>query len=280
MQIYVLFIMNLKTLSPEPIILYLSGFMRVLLKCLQALYSLYALIVWLGIMFLILPPIVLVSFLGKVRGGNIVFYFLRFWAHVWFPAVGIFVSKKWNGPKSNDPCIYLANHSSYLDAALAVKVMPLAFRPLGKSELSKIPLFGLIYSRSVVPVDRKTARGRAQSMKDMMYMLQHQVSLLIFPEGTTNETDQPLLPFHTGAFRIAIETKTPIRPVLYVDNRARLDKIKFMSLKPGPCRVVFLPVVPVEGLTMEDVPQLKKQVRQMMEEELRKYRTYPSLQTI
>ena len=78
MQIYVIFNMNAKTLSPEPIILYLSGFMRVLLKCLQALYSLYALIVWLGIMFLILPPIVLVSFLGKVRGGNIVFYFLRF----------------------------------------------------------------------------------------------------------------------------------------------------------------------------------------------------------
>lgn len=254
--------------------------MGVLLKCLQALYSLYALIIWLAIMFLILPPIVLVSFLGKVRGGNIVFYFLRFWAHVWFPAVGIIVKKTWKSPQTNDPCIYLANHSSYLDAALAVKVMPLPFRPLGKSELSKIPLFGLIYSRSVVPVDRKTARSRAQSMKDMLYMIRRNVSLLIFPEGTTNETEQPLLPFHSGAFRIAIETQTQIRPVLYVDNHARLAKIKFMSLNPGPCRVVFLPPVPVAGLTMEDVPQLKKQIRQMMEDELRKHRNYPALQAI
>lgn len=254
--------------------------MHVLLKCFRALYSVYALIVWLAIMFLILPPIVLVSFLGKVKGGNIVFYFLRFWAHVWFPAVGIFVRKTWKAPKSNDPCIYLANHSSYLDAALAVKVMPLPFRPLGKSELSRIPLFGLIYSRSVVPVDRSTAKGRAQSMRDMLYMIKRNVSLLIFPEGTTNETEQPLLPFHSGAFRIAIETQTPIRPVLYVDNHARLAKIKFLSLNPGPCRVVFLPLVPVEGLTMEDVPHLKKQVRHMMEEELRKYRNYPALQAI
>jgi 1-acyl-sn-glycerol-3-phosphate acyltransferase len=254
--------------------------MHVLLKCFRALYSVYALIVWLAIMFLILPPIVLVSFLGKVKGGNIVFYFLRFWAHVWFPAVGIIVRKTWKAPKSQEPCIYLANHSSYLDAALAVKVMPLPFRPLGKSELSKIPLFGLIYSRSVVPVNRGTAKGRAQSMRDMLYMIRRNVSLLIFPEGTTNETEQPLLPFHSGAFRIAVETQTPIRPVLYVDNHARLAKIKFLSLNPGPCRVVFLPLVPVKGMTMEDVPQLKKQVRHMMEEELRKYRNYPALQAI
>jgi 1-acyl-sn-glycerol-3-phosphate acyltransferase len=269
-----------RILAAAVIILYLSGFMRVLSKCFQALYSLYALIIWLGIMFLILPPIVLVAFFGKVKGGNVVFYFLRFWAHVWFPATGIRVTKKWVTPKENRPLIYLANHSSYLDAALAVKVMPLPFRPLGKSELSRIPLFGLIYSRSVVPVDRSTAKGRAQSMRDMLYMIRQGVSLLIFPEGTTNETDQPLLPFHSGAFRIAIETQTDIRPVLYVDNRDRLAKIKFMSLNPGPCRVIFLPVVPVQGLTMEDVPKLKKQVRHMMEEELRKYHNYPALQAI
>lgn len=254
--------------------------MRALKKCLRAIYCLYAAIVWLAIMFLILVPIVLVSFFGKVRGGNIVFYFLRFWAHVWFPAVGINVKKTWKSPKTNEPSIYLANHSSYLDAALAVKVMPLPFRPLGKSELSRIPAFGLIYSRSVVPVDRRTAKGRAQSMRDMLYMIGRNVSLLIFPEGTTNETEQPLLPFHSGAFRIAIETQTQIRPVLYVDNHDRLPVMNFLSLNPGPCRVVFLPPVPVKGLTMEDVPQLKKQVRQMMEEELRKYRNYPALQAI
>src|SRR5687768_7673558 len=104
-------------LAAKTIILYLAGFMRVLSKCFQALYSLYALIVWLGIMFLILPPIVLVSFFGKVKGGNVVFYFLRFWAHVWFPATGIRVTKKWVTPYENRPLIYLANHSSYLDAA-------------------------------------------------------------------------------------------------------------------------------------------------------------------
>ncbi|MGX5817559.1 lysophospholipid acyltransferase family protein [Chitinophaga lutea] len=252
--------------------------MRVLLKCLQALYSLYALVIWLGIMFLILPPIVLVSLFGKVAGGNMVFYFLRFWAHVWFPAVGIFVKRTWQTPRTKEPCIYLANHTSYLDAALAVKVMPLPFRPLGKVELSRIPLFGLIYSRSVVPVDRKTTKGRAQSMRDMLYMIRHNVSLLIFPEGTTNESGQPLLPFHSGAFRLAIETQTPIRPVLYVDNHARLAKMHMMALRPGPCRVVFLPQVPVAGLTMDDVPRLKKQVRQMMDEALRSYRSFPELE--
>jgi 1-acyl-sn-glycerol-3-phosphate acyltransferase len=245
-------------------------------KIIRFFYSVYALIIWLAIMFLILIPIIIVSFLGKVRGGNFVSYFLRFWAHAWFPMVGIWVTKKWIGPKPKGPCIYLANHTSYLDAALAVKVMPLPFRPLGKVELSKAPIFGLIYSRSVVPVDRKSARGRAQSIKDMLFMIQHKVSLLIFPEGTTNETPKPLIPFHNGAFRIAIETQTQICPVLYVDNRFRLAKMKFLSLTPGPCRVVFLPPVSVEGLTIDDLPALKQQVYEQMEAALRTYHNFPN----
>lgn len=252
--------------------------MRVISNVLKGIYVVYAGIVWLAIMLVILLPIVAVSFLGKVRGGNMVFYFLRFWAHVWFPAVGIFVSRKWKTPRTKEPCIYIANHASYLDAALAVKVMPLPFRPLGKSELSKVPLFGMIYSRSVVPVDRSSARGRVQSVRDMMYMLQHKVSLLIFPEGTTNNSGQPLLPFHQGAFRIAIETQTDIRPVLYVDCRARLQELNPMSLNPGKCRVVFLETVPVKGMKIEDVPALRQKVYDMMDAELRKYRSFPALQ--
>ncbi len=77
--------------------------MRVISKVLKGIYVVYAGIVWLAIMLVILLPIVAVSFLGKVRGGNLVFYFLRFWAHVWFPAVGIFVSRKWKTPEPRSP---------------------------------------------------------------------------------------------------------------------------------------------------------------------------------
>lgn len=54
--------------------------MNFLLKPLRVIYVIYAAAVFLGIMFLILPPIFLASLLGKQKGGNIIFYFLRFWA--------------------------------------------------------------------------------------------------------------------------------------------------------------------------------------------------------
>lgn len=243
--------------------------MKLLLKPLHVVYIIYASTVFLGIMFLILPFIFLASFLGKVRGGNIVFYFLRFWSHTWFPAVGIIVKRtyKWDR-KDKTPYLYVVNHCSYLDAALAVQVMRLPFRPLGKIEMQKIPFFGFIYKQSVVPVDRSDARGRSRSVREMIAVLKHGISILIFPEGTTNSTDKILQPFHNGAFRIAIETQTPIQPVLYLDNRERLPAVGF-NLNPGRCRVVYLPPVPVEGLTMEDLPALKQRVFQIMEQELK-----------
>jgi len=164
------------------------------------------------------------------------------------------------------------NHRSYLDAAIAVKVMPLPFRPLGKIEMKKIPFFGFIYKQSVVLVDRSSAVGRSNSVREMIYMIKQGVSILIFPEGTTNESEQLLTPFHNGAFRIAIETQTPLKPVLYLDSGTRFPHHhKKMSLTPGRCRVLFLPSVPVEGLTMEDLPALKQRVFNIMEDALKQY---------
>lgn len=253
--------------------------MNLLLKPLRVIYVIYAAVIYLGIMFLILPPIFLASLLGKHKGGNIIFYFLRFWAHAWFPMVGMPVKRIYKCEKDNDPCIFVVNHRSYLDAAIAVKVMRLPFRPLGKVELSKVPAFGFIYKNSVVAVDRSSAPARARSVREMMSALKAGISILVFPEGTTNESNQPLRPFHNGAFRMAIEMQIPIKPVLYLDAGERLPA-NFMKISPGKCRVVFLPPVSVTGLTLDDINTLKQKVYDIMDTELRKYKEYPTLQPV
>ncbi|RAJ83283.1 1-acyl-sn-glycerol-3-phosphate acyltransferase [Chitinophaga dinghuensis] len=252
--------------------------MKLLLKLLRVIYVVYAAIIFLGIMFLILPPIFLASLLGKEKGGNIIFYFLRFWAHAWFPLVGMRVTKEHLCKEGNEPCIFVVNHRSYLDAAIAVKVMRLPFRPLGKVEMSKIPFFGFIYKNSVVPVDRSNAPARAKSVREMMSMLKAGISVLMFPEGTTNETEAPLRPFHNGAFRMAIEMQIPLKPVLYVDAGDRFPAGGLMKLNPGKCRVVFLDPIPVDGLTLDDINTLKQRVYDVMDTELRKRRKYPTLE--
>lgn len=253
--------------------------MRFLSKVIRVLYVIWASFWFIGIMLLILPFIVLASFLGRITGGNVIYYFLWFWSRTWFPLVGMFVKKTYVGDHSdNSSMMYAVNHTSYLDAALAVGQVRLPFRPLGKIEMQKIPLFGFIYKHAVVTVDRSSARDRVLSVRKMIDTLKQGVSILIFPEGSTNTTGQPLMPFHNGAFKIAIETQTDIKPILFVDNIDRFPEGKgLLALNPGRVRIVYLPAIPVKGLTIADQNTLKQQVYDVMEAALRQYRTYPEI---
>jgi 1-acyl-sn-glycerol-3-phosphate acyltransferase len=250
--------------------------MNFILILLRGIYVTYAAAIFLAIMFVILPFIFLVSFQGRLKGGNIMAYFMRIWAHIWFAFSGIWCKRIYQGIRKRETCIYVVNHRSYLDAALAAKVMGLPFRSLGKVEMGKIPFFGFIYKKTVVTVDRSSAMARARSVREMMNTLKANISILIFPEGTFNESDQPLREFHNGAFRMAIETQTPIKPVLFVDTAIRLPRKGLLYLSPGPCRVVFLPTVPVTGLSLSDVEDLKQQVFDTMDAALRTYHHYPN----
>jgi len=79
--------------------------------------------------------------------------------------------------------------------------------------------------------------------------------------------------FYDGAFRIAIETQTPIKPLLLPDTLKRLHYKSIFSLTPGICRVIYLEEVTVNGLTMDDLPALKQKVYDMMEAGLIRYNT-------
>ncbi|MBL7764332.1 MAG: hypothetical protein JNL23_12975, partial [Chitinophagaceae bacterium] len=60
-------------------------------------------------------------------------------------------------------------------------------------------------------------------------------------------------------------------PVLFLDAYERMPYESIFSLNPGRCRVVYLDEVPVEGLTMDDMPALKKKLYKLMEEKLIQY---------
>jgi len=96
--------------------------------------------------------------------------------------------------------------------------------------------------------------------------------VFICPEGTFNTTHEPLQRFYDGAFKIAIQTQMPIKPVLFLDTYERLNYDSIFSLNPGRCRAVFLPETSAEGLTMADLDALKNKISDQMEEALRFHR--------
>jgi 1-acyl-sn-glycerol-3-phosphate acyltransferase len=173
------------------------------------------------------------------------------------------------GPDPAKQYVFVANHISYLDIPMILLVVRgRAFRVLGKAEMRKVPIFGYIYSRAVVMVDRSSPDQRSKSARELIGTLRQGISVFIFPEGTFNETHAPLKEFYDGAFRIAIETQTPIKPILFLDTYDRMHYSGIFTLNPGVLRTVYLPEISVEGLGMEDLQALKERVFHIMEAEL------------
>jgi 1-acyl-sn-glycerol-3-phosphate acyltransferase len=94
-------------------------------------------------------------------------------------------------------------------------------------------------------------------------ILKDNVSILIFPEGTQNRSIEPLQPFYSGAFRMAVETGAPIMPMVVV-NAGRLMPPGGLSIKPGKIKVVFGEPIDCSAYTMDRVNELKDHVFQVM----------------
>lgn len=249
--------------------------MKILLKPLQWIYSVYALATFVALMFAVVPFVLAALFFGKIKGGNFIYKVVKVWGYVWYFLMGFRSKNIYEVPHdSSRQYIFVANHSSYMDIPPIFVAFNQPVRVLAKYELSKVPVFGIIYQSAAIMVDRSNARKRAQSIQEMKDYLQKHISVFIFPEGTFNETGAPLKDFYDGAFRIAIETETPLKPALFIDSVDRLHYKSIFTFTPGWCRVVFMEEVSVAGLTMEDLPALKQKVHNQMEAGLRKYRNY------
>ena len=159
--------------------------------------------------------------------------------------------------KPKQPYIVIANHTSMLDIMILLKIFyqPLVF--IGKIELSKIPVFGYLYKKSNIMVDRKSPRSRKEVYNQAVDFIKKGNSIGIYPEGGIPDDKNILLaPFKNGAFRMAIEHKLPILPIVYFDNKRKFPYDIFIG-SPGTLRVKILPVIKTDQLTLKDLNELK-----------------------
>lgn len=246
--------------------------MKILLRPLQWIYSIYAFITFVTVMLLIFPFAIIASFFGRIRGGNMMIRLCMLWADLWFLLILIWHKKIYEVPHDRkEAYIFVSNHISYLDAAILVKAYRQPFRPLGKVEMSKVPVFGLIYRNAIVTVDRSSAANRANSVRILKSVINKGISVMVFPEGTFNMGTTPLKEFYDGAFRVAIEMQTPVKPVLFLDAYRRMPYESIFLMTPGRSRILYLDEISVAGYTLEDLEKLKKEVYAIMEKKLIEY---------
>lgn len=244
--------------------------MSLIRKIFAALYLIWGLMVFVAFMLLMFPFIILIQILFKGnKAQQLSFVCLRIWAKA--VAVLCLYRIRFKNREQVDTSkayIFVCNHGSYLDAISVVLATPQAFKPLGKIEMAKVPIFGTLYKKLVVMVDRSNAESRAKSVEALKADIAGGQSIFIFPEGTMNTSDQVLGDFYDGAFRIAIETQTPILPMVLHNARRLMPRNHPLQVKPGIITCEFLAPVAVSGLTLDELPQLKEKVKQLMEKHI------------
>lgn len=235
-------------------------------------YSIYAILCYLVIMIVISPFMVLSLFFKEPTRGNAIYTICNYWSRIWYVLVGIKHQEiSTDSNHKEKQYIYISNHRSYMDIVSLVRFISQPTRVLGRHDIASIPLIGYFYKQVVITVDRKNLVAKVDSIKSLKKCVNDGLSIFIFPEGSFN-VDTPLLKnFYDGAFKIAIDTKLPIKPLLFVDNVYRMNPKSFLTITPGLSRTIVLEEISVENYNTRDVQKLKELVYQHMESELGKY---------
>ncbi len=145
------------------------------------------------------------------------YFFAVIWTRVALKILGIEIKIiNEDRLKSNQPCVYLANHQSNMD----IIVQAYSYRPntviIGKRELIYIPLFGLLfYLTGNILLNRKNRQTAVASFDEVEdYIKNKKISVFIFPEGTRNHGAKKMLPLKRGAFYMAIRAQVPLVPIV------------------------------------------------------------------
>jgi 1-acyl-sn-glycerol-3-phosphate acyltransferase len=192
----------------------------------------------------------------------------RFWARLFYVMMCLPVKVQWEfEPDKNQTYIFCPNHFSFMDIPLLTLTIPSFFVFVGLHNLEKVPWFGYMYRNIHIPVNRGSLKSRYQTYLKTKEALQEGKNVVMFPEGGIWASDFPHMgAFKDGAFKIAIETQTPIVPVSIPYNWKIIPSLQFWKLAWHPSEIVFhQPILP-QDISLDD---LKTQTFQVIEKKLK-----------
>ena len=236
--------------------------MRHLLRYLgQRLYTTWA-VVWFIIPFVLIYPWQW-YYSRRPDGGGVVHALNRFWSWLSITMWGmpVEVVREQAGPNPQ-PCVYVANHGSYVDIMMLFKYIPGFLNMMGKASLARVPVWGPLFGNVYITVDRASAVSRGRAMVAARRGLAAGKSIAIFAEGRISpRPGKELLPLLDGAFQMAIEAGVPLVPVgMPLNHMFMPDVEKDLRVRYHRLKIVFHPPIATAGLTLADIPALKERV--------------------
>ena len=118
-----------------------------------------------------------------------------------------------NVPK-DEAVLYIGNHKSYFDIIITYARCPGLTGYVAKNDMAKVPLLSLWMKRLYcLFINRDDVKEALKTILAGIDHIKNGISMCIFPEGTRNKTDDLMLPFKEGSFKMAEKTGCAIVPM-------------------------------------------------------------------
>jgi acyl carrier protein len=162
--------------------------------------------------------------------------------------------------RMRQPMVLVANHSSYLDSIALTAALPTDYLFVAKQELLKAPIIQTFIKKlGHLTVDRLDFSKSISDVEGIEGALRVGRSVLIFPEGTFARATG-LRPFKLGAFKVAVETSSPICPISIRGTRQILWADNWLPRR-GPISVIIgAPIYP-KGSDWHEITRLRDLAR-------------------
>ena len=226
------------------------------------------------IFMLLFPPLMVLLFWNvplQCRVATAVFRaYNRFLTRVYLPGLKIYRIREESGFDNGTPekpAIFVANHRSRMDGPFLIPLMP-NIGVVIKSSYARMPLYrGLVKYLNFISVDPRSMDSLAEAKRRCIALLAQGKRLLIFPEGTRSAGTR-LNVFKDLAFRLSIETGTPVVPCIVHTDTPFMAKVKG-SYFPGRTFDIVLRALGAEYCRENERPgEFAERVRRRMAEEI------------
>lgn len=228
-----------------------------------------------GTAYALSTPFWLLGFIipgARVIGGRILTLAIRFllFAQPWLKA-----DVQWD---KIPPGLTVSNHRSHLDAFYVLSRVP-NLRLVCKRSLFFIPgLNFIMVMMRQIGIRRGSLQSYMKAMETVRSALRQGDSVHIFPEMTRCDFGGATQDFHLAPFAIALQEKTPITPIVFVDTDRVWRKGKLAISFREPIQVKTLP--PIDSSRFTQAQTLSDEVKNRINQYLAHAKRVPAVETI
>ncbi|CAM3646067.1 1-acylglycerol-3-phosphate O-acyltransferase [Vibrio aquimaris] len=196
------------------------------------------------------------------RNPKHVYFFCR-WFNQLQRIVGVkLIHRGLENAPTPEKSVYISNHQSIYDFVTDPGMLRPRTVSLGKKDLLWLPFFGQLYwITGNILINRENKSQARDTIKQVAEAIhQRDLSVWVYPEGTRSK-GRGLLPFKTGAFRMAIEAGVPITPMCVSTTH---NKINLNRRNNGIVIAEMLEPIDVSNYKLEDARKLALHCHQLM----------------